>query len=421
MVAIYEDPLVSGPDRTSAAWPVCRAGEDKEKTDTRSTGSNYRNLGPDRWRTAWWRHDLGHGQRRYLRQARFYAHNSNTARVHYLMDNCQYAISLSLSDLYLNLSAHISAVACAQLGLRDYYVQCCRWNLAYGGAVGFTSCKYLTVVRITGGFIPACPVYFTISALTYIHQFVRNVYDGAAYNYWRHTLCSRRRSLPRVLSSYTNVFKSCISAVAKVWLVIIDLASFSSIVAFADRAEHEPERLNILVENAGMVTLEHEQVEGWERTLHANNPVPGLFAIPITANSVNLGFFCMGLQTGIPAEEAEAMRKEEDRWFAPEAGSRQLVYAAVGTLDDQEKLRGKCIQMPEVVEESGFMISKGVKIVQDKFGERCWIFWLQWIPRSRTFVPYKLSLKLPVFVFTPSGGSNLVQQRLRTALNNQLA
>ncbi len=87
----------------------------------------------------------------------------------------------------------------------------------------------------------------------------------------------------------------------------------------------------------------------------------------ITANSLNLGFFFVGLRTGIPAE-VEAMRKEDkELCFEPEAGSRQLVYGAVGTLDDEEKPHGKCIQMSEVVEESGFLISKGVKIVQDKF------------------------------------------------------
>ncbi|PBK85218.1 hypothetical protein ARMGADRAFT_1087674 [Armillaria gallica] len=62
-------------------------------------------------------------------------------------------------------------------------------------------------------------------------------------------------------------------------MVIIELASFSSIVAFTDRAEREIERLDILVENAGMLTWEYEQVEGWERILHANNLGPGLLAI----------------------------------------------------------------------------------------------------------------------------------------------
>ncbi len=49
-------------------------------------------------------------------------------------------------------------------------------------------------------------------------------------------------------------------------MAIIEPADFSSIVAFANWAEGEPGWLNILVENAGMVTCEHEQVEGWRRT-----------------------------------------------------------------------------------------------------------------------------------------------------------
>ncbi|KAK0186902.1 hypothetical protein F5146DRAFT_147778 [Armillaria mellea] len=215
---------------------------------------------------------------------------------------------------------------------------------------------------------------------------------------------------------------------AELWL--IDLANFSSIIAFADRAERELERLDILVENAGMATWEYEQVEGWERTLHTNNLGPGLLAIrmipklletarkysviprlvivasdvhywttctkevmdhryfdskllnvlfarslqlhvpsspAITVNSVNPGFCHSGLRTSIPADEAEAMRKEEEELcFTTEEGSRQLVYGAVGSLDDEEKLHGKFIQMSEVVEESDFVISEDGKIVQDK-------------------------------------------------------
>ncbi len=47
-------------------------------------------------------------------------------------------------------------------------------------------------------------------------------------------------------------------------------------------------------------------------------------------------------------------------------GSRQLVYGAVGSLDDEEKLRGKYIQMSKVVEESDFVISEDGRIAQDK-------------------------------------------------------
>ncbi len=56
-------------------------------------------------------------------------------------------------------------------------------NHITGGTVGFTSCKYLAAVRITGGFIPVCHMYFTTSALTYIQQFMPNFYDGATCSY----------------------------------------------------------------------------------------------------------------------------------------------------------------------------------------------------------------------------------------------
>lgn len=41
--------------------------------------------------------------------------------------------------------------------------------------------------------------------------------------------------------------------------------------------------------------------------------------------------------------------------------------AAVGSLDEEEKLRGKYIQMSEVVEESDFVIGEDGKIVRDRF------------------------------------------------------
>ncbi|KAK0207389.1 hypothetical protein IW262DRAFT_1530247 [Armillaria fumosa] len=202
---------------------------------------------------------------------------------------------------------------------------------------------------------------------------------------------------------------------AELW--IIHLANFSSVIAFANRAERELERLDILVENAGMATWEYEQVEGWEGILHTNNLGPGLLAIhmipklletackhsviprlvivdviagpsilaklsdndyctkevmdhryfdskllsilfarslqlhvlsspAITVNSVNPRFCHSGLRTTIPAEE--------------------LIYGAIGSLDDEEKLHGKFIQMSEIVEESNFVISEDGKIVQDK-------------------------------------------------------
>ncbi len=59
-------------------------------------------------------------------------------------------------------------------------------------------------------------------------------------------------------------------------------------------------------------------------------------------------------------------KMREELAFTTEEGSRQLVYAAVGSPDNEEKLRGKYINLSEVVEESDFVISEDGKIVQDK-------------------------------------------------------
>ncbi|PBL00064.1 short-chain dehydrogenase [Armillaria gallica] len=238
---------------------------------------------------------------------------------------------------------------------------------------------------------------------------------------------------------------------AELW--IIDVANLNSVVAFADRAEQELDRLDILIENAGIMTWEYEQVEGWEKTILTNNLGPGLLAIrmipkmletarkhsvyprlvvvasdthywttiekdiiasssilaklsdkeyctkevmshryqdtkllnvlfaralqghvpsspAITVNSVTPGLCYSDLGSGVLAEEAEHMQKmREELAFTTEEGSRQLVYAAVGSLDNEEKLRGKYINLSEVVEESDFVISEDGKIVQDKVWE----------------------------------------------------
>lgn len=91
----------------------------------------------------------------------------------------------------------------------------------------------------------------------------------------------------------------------------------------------------------------------------------------ITVDSVNPGLCLSGFlaNSGIPSdsEDAKVLRKmQEEIAFTTEEGSRQLVYGAVGSLDSEEKLRGKYIQMSEVVEESDFVISEDGKIVQDK-------------------------------------------------------
>ncbi|CAK5283324.1 unnamed protein product [Mycena citricolor] len=55
---------------------------------------------------------------------------------------------------------------------------------------------------------------------------------------------------------------------AELWL--IDLADFGSVSAFADRFEHDCERLDILVENAGVSTDKYTvSKDGWETSSHS--------------------------------------------------------------------------------------------------------------------------------------------------------
>ncbi|KAK0186869.1 hypothetical protein F5146DRAFT_935933 [Armillaria mellea] len=73
---------------------------------------------------------------------------------------------------------------------------------------------------------------------------------------------------------------------AELW--VIDLASFRSVTAFADKCARELDRLDILVENAGMSPFgKYDVVEGWETCLHTNNLGPGLLAIRLVPHMID--------------------------------------------------------------------------------------------------------------------------------------
>ncbi|KAK0443239.1 hypothetical protein EV421DRAFT_1710192 [Armillaria borealis] len=72
---------------------------------------------------------------------------------------------------------------------------------------------------------------------------------------------------------------------AELW--IIDLANFGSVTAFADKCARELDRLDILVENAGMAPFgRYDVVEGWETCLYTNNLGPGLLAIRLVPKMI---------------------------------------------------------------------------------------------------------------------------------------
>lgn len=60
----------------------------------------------------------------------------------------------------------------------------------------------------------------------------------------------------------------------------LDLASFASVRAFAKRCDTELERLDIVVENAGVATERFEKTDdGWEKTIQVNDLSTGLLAV----------------------------------------------------------------------------------------------------------------------------------------------
>ncbi|PBK60625.1 hypothetical protein ARMSODRAFT_1026363 [Armillaria solidipes] len=137
---------------------------------------------------------------------------------------------------------------------------------------------------------------------------------------------------------------------AKLW---IDVANFGSVIAFVDRAERWNGDLGVqtyggLGENIG---------DYCERCALFDDDSEGCYRFIEHRGEAVLG------------EEAEATRKEQ---FAslPKRGTDSSSHGAVGSRSDHEqKLRGKYILMPEVVEESDFVIIEDGKIVQDKVWE----------------------------------------------------
>ncbi|KAF9050575.1 short-chain dehydrogenase [Panaeolus papilionaceus] len=232
---------------------------------------------------------------------------------------------------------------------------------------------------------------------------------------------------------------------------LIDLKSFSSVSAFAERFEKSEQRLDILVANAGVSPSSLEVTsDGWEAAFQINNlstnllcllllPVmsrtaqrfnvsprvvvvtselhywaklaPNVLDAPnpihifgkgenitkediknryfdtkllnvlfvrglnqrlrdqsIIVNSVNPGFCVSSLR-----RELSGIQRFVADWLAvkllartAEEGSRQLVWAALGSPEDTESLRGAYISSMKVCESSDFAISEESRAVHDK-------------------------------------------------------
>ncbi|KAL4251843.1 NAD(P)-binding domain superfamily protein [Pleurotus pulmonarius] len=63
-------------------------------------------------------------------------------------------------------------------------------------------------------------------------------------------------------------------------MLLIDLCSLDSVRAFADKFEEEVERLDILVQNAAVVSMKYELTEDeWETSLQVNHIAPALLIL----------------------------------------------------------------------------------------------------------------------------------------------
>ncbi|KAJ8077835.1 hypothetical protein PM082_002275 [Marasmius tenuissimus] len=234
----------------------------------------------------------------------------------------------------------------------------------------------------------------------------------------------------------------------EVWAV--DFSSFESVKAVKTKIA-ELERLDILVENAGVAMYDYEVTkDGWETTLQVNvlscamhiilhlpkmfqtanehpETVPRIVVVSsdthhwgkisaeamkapsmlrclsdhnpahftgdkmypeskilstmfirtlqsylptITCCVVNPGFCHSGLTRHAPEAVAERFRKEKQLLaYTSEEGSRQLIYAAIGQREREDKLRGSYVSFSRVSECSDFILGNEGRALERKLWE----------------------------------------------------
>lgn len=97
------------------------------------------------------------------------------------------------------------------------------------------------------------------------------------------------RNTDRGKTAKLRVMREAGMAEERVAVWELDLASFASVRAFADRCGAELHRLDVLVQNAGIATYKWTRTEdGWESTLQTNVLAPGLLGallLPLQAKT----------------------------------------------------------------------------------------------------------------------------------------
>lgn len=88
---------------------------------------------------------------------------------------------------------------------------------------------------------------------------------------------------------------------------------------------------------------------------------------PLTVNAVDPGYCYSSLRRSLRGTLANIMNVVMEICLAwtSEQGSRQLVYAAIGGQNNEDRMKGAYVSLAAVVEPSDFVISEEGKEMQD--------------------------------------------------------
>lgn len=98
------------------------------------------------------------------------------------------------------------------------------------------------------------------------------------------------RNLAKSQEAAKQIYATVPSFRGKIDIKTVDLMSFASVVAFCDEIKADPDRLDIVVANAGIMTANYKQTkDGWESVLQVNALSTGLMSLLLLPKLVETG------------------------------------------------------------------------------------------------------------------------------------
>jgi retinol dehydrogenase-12 len=110
------------------------------------------------------------------------------------------------------------------------------------------------------------------------------------------------RNLAKSQEAAKNIYAAVPSFRGTIDIKTVDLMSFKSVVAFCDEIKADPDQLDIVVANAGIMTTKYKQThDGWESVLQVNALSTGLMSLLLLPKLIETG------KLGVP-EGGEAFK-----------------------------------------------------------------------------------------------------------------